>query len=125
MTLRQTIDSGSPFEKQVGYARAVRFGDTVYVSGTVGYAADRSLPARVEDQCANALTIIARALGEAGASLADVVRVRYFLPDRADFEPCWPQLAAAFPNRPTATMLVAGLVEPGMKIEIEVTARLA
>ena len=125
MTLRQTIDSGSPFEKQVGYARAVRFGDTVYVSGTVGYAADRSLPARVEDQCANALAIIARALGEAGASLADVVRVRYFLPDPADFEPCWPQLAAAFPNRPAATMLVAGLVEPGMRIEIEVTARLA
>lgn len=125
MNPRQTVSSGSPYEALVGYARAVRFDGTIYVSGTVGYGADGAMPGDVETQCANALAIIAAALGEAGAGLGDVVRVRYILPDRADFEPCWPQLAAAFPNRPAATMLVAGLVEPGMKIEIEVTARVA
>ncbi len=124
MTLRRTIASGSPYEQRIGYARAVRFGDTVYVSGTVGYDVDGRIPDAVEAQCANALAIIARALAEAGAGLQDVVRVRYILPDRGDFAPCWPQLAVAFPNPPAATMFVAGLVEPGMKIEIEVTARI-
>ncbi len=100
-------------------------GDMVYVSGTTGFDAAGQMPAAVEDQCANALAIIARALAEAGASFADVVRVTYILPDRADFEPCWPQLAAAFPNRPAATMFVAGLIDPAMRIEIEVTAVVA
>jgi enamine deaminase RidA (YjgF/YER057c/UK114 family) len=125
LSQRQTIDFGSPFESRIGYARAVRFGDTVYVSGTTGTAADGSMPEGVEAQCANALATIARALAEAGASLADVVRVNYILPDSTDFEPCWPQFAVAFPNRPAATMIVAGLISPAMKIEIEVTARVA
>ena len=108
----------------MGYARAVRFDDTVYVSGCTGAAADGTLPAAVTDQCANALAMIARALGEAGATMADVVRVNYIVPDRGDFEPCWPLLVAAFPSRPAATMIVAGLIDPAMRIEIEVTARL-
>jgi enamine deaminase RidA (YjgF/YER057c/UK114 family) len=124
MTGRQTIGGGSPFEQQIGYARAVRAGDMVWVSGTTGYDYARmAMPERVEDQCANALATIAAALGEAGASLADVVRVRYILPDPADFEPCWPQLRVAFPNPPAATMIVARLMRPEMKIEIEVDAR--
>ena len=81
------------------------------------------MPGDVETQCANALARIARALGEGGASLADVVRVTYILPDAADFKPCWPQFRAAFAAAPpAATMLVAGLIDPAMRIEIEVTA---
>ncbi len=98
----------------------------VWVSGTTGYDyAAMTMPERVEAQCANALATIAAALGEAAASMADVVRVRYILPDAADFEPCWPLLSAAFPNPPAATMIVAGLMRPEMRIEIEVEARLA
>lgn len=82
------------------------------------------LPDDVMLQCANTLAKIGRALGEADASFADVVRVRYILRDAADFEACWPQLRAAFAaGRPAATMIVAGLIDPAMRIEIEVTAR--
>lgn len=98
----------------------------VWVSGTTGYDyAAMAMPERVEDQCRNALATIAAALAEAGAAMRDVVRVRYYLPDAADFEPCWPQLRAAFPNPPAATMIVCGLMRPEMKIEIEVEARLS
>ena len=97
---RQTVRFGSPYETRIGYARAVRFGDTVYVSGCTGADADGTMPGTVTAQCANALAMIGRALGEAGAAMADVVRVTYILPDRADFEPCWPLLAIAFPNPP-------------------------
>jgi enamine deaminase RidA (YjgF/YER057c/UK114 family) len=83
-----------------------------------------TMPGRVEMQCANALATIEAALVEAGASLGDVVRVRYILPDARDWPACWPVTSAAFGlARPAATMLVAGLQEPEMKIEIEVTAR--
>jgi enamine deaminase RidA (YjgF/YER057c/UK114 family) len=83
------------------------------------------MPAEVTDQCRNALATIAGALAEAGASLDDVVRVRYILTDPADWPPCWPVVRAAFAAaRPAATMLVAGLQTPEMKIEVEVTARL-
>ena len=103
----------------------MRVGDTVFVSGTTGAGTDGALPEGVADQCANALATIDRALGEAGASFADVVRVHYILPDPADFEPCWPLLRAAFgPAPPAATMIAAGLIDPAMKIEIEVTAML-
>jgi enamine deaminase RidA (YjgF/YER057c/UK114 family) len=78
----------------------------------------------VVGQAAQALTNIGAALAEAGAGFEDVVRVRYILPDRADFEPCWPLLSACFAESPpAATMIVAGLADPRMKIEIEVTAR--
>ena len=102
-------------------------GDWVFVAGTTGRdPATGDMPGTAEAQCANALATIEAALAEAGASLADVVRVTYYLPDRADFEPCWPLLRAAFGSAPpAATMLVAGLIDPAMKIEIEVTARKA
>lgn len=124
---RRSIFSGAPWEAKVGYARAVLSGPFVFVSGTVGRdPVTGAIPAGVEDQCRNALAIIGAALAEAGASFADVVRVTYYLPDSADFEPCWPQLRAAFGNNPPAsTVVFAGLIDPAMKIEIEVTAHLA
>ncbi len=124
---RQNIRSGSPFEDKVGYSRAVRMGGMVFVAGTVGRDPETNLlPEGVADQCRNALAIIAAALAEAGASLGDVVRVVYYLPERGDFEACWPLLREAFgSNPPAATMVQAGLIDPAMKIEIEVTAVLA
>lgn len=84
------------------------------------------MPPDVETQCANTLAKIGRALADAGAGFTDVVRVTYILPDPADFKPCWPQLRAAFGAAPpAATMLSAGLIDPAMRIEIEVTARIA
>ena len=99
-------------------------GEWVFVSGcTGGDLATGAMPADVGAQCANTLAKIARALDAAGAGFGDVVRVTYILPDAADFEPCWPQLRAAFGAAPpAATMLVAGLIDPAMRIEIEVTA---
>jgi enamine deaminase RidA (YjgF/YER057c/UK114 family) len=111
----------------VGYARAVVSGDFVFVAGTTGRdLATGAMPPDVETQCANALIIIGNALAEAGVSFTDVVRVTYYLPDHADFEPCWPQLRTAFGAHPPAsTVVFAGLVDPAMKIEIEVTAHRA
>lgn len=123
---RQHISSGSPFEAQIGYSRAVVESGWVFVAGTTGYDyASMTMPEAVTDQCRNTLRTIETALAEAGASLDDVVRVRYILPDPDDFEPCFPLLRAAFATaRPASTMMVAGLMTPEMKIEIEVTARL-
>ncbi len=124
---RRRIASGSAYEDLIGYSRAVVDADGwVFVSGCTGTdPVTMTLPDRVEDQCAAALATIAAALTAAGATFADVVRVRYVLPDAADFERCWPQLRAAFgPARPAATMIVAGLLDPAMRIEIEVTARI-
>lgn len=120
------IPSGAPWEAKVGYCRAVVAAPFVFVSGTVGRTPDTGdLPPDVESQCANALTIIGRALAQAGTDFAHVVRVTYYLPDRADFEPCWPQLRAAFgENPPASTVIFADLIDPAMKIEIEVTAAL-
>jgi enamine deaminase RidA (YjgF/YER057c/UK114 family) len=122
--VRRSILSGAPWESLVGYARAVVSGDLVFVAGTVGRDPETGvLPDAAVDQCANALAIIAAALDEAGASFADVVRVTYYVADRGDFEPCWPLLRAAFgAHPPAATVVVAGLLDPAMKIEIEVTA---
>ena len=123
---RQTILSGSPYEALVGYARAVVSGPFVFVAGTVGRDPDTgTLPAEVEGQCANALKIIGTALQQAGAGFADVVRVTYYVAERRDFEPCWPLLRAAFGAHPPAsTVIIAGLLDPAMRIEIEVTAHL-
>ena len=120
------ISTASAYEPRIGYCRAVVAPPWVFVSGTTGTdPATMAIPDSVEDQCALALRIIEAALREAGCSLNDVVRVRYILPDRADFEPCWPQLAAAFgANPPAATMIQAGLIDPRHLIEIEVDARL-
>jgi len=122
---RRHISSGSPFEAQIGYSRAVVEGGWIFVVGTTGYDYDSmTIPDNVVDQCRNTLKTIEKALHEAGASLDDVTRARYILPDPTDFEPCWPVLSAAFARaRPAATMIVAGLMTPEMKIEIEVTAR--
>ncbi len=116
----------SPWEPKIGYARAVVADGWVFVSGTTGTDhATGTIPASVTEQCALALKIIGAALERAGASFADVVRVQYILPDRRDFEPCWPMLAAAFgANPPAATMIEAGLIDAAHRIEIEVTARL-
>jgi enamine deaminase RidA (YjgF/YER057c/UK114 family) len=124
--MRRHISTGSPFEAQIGYSRAVVCDGWVFVAGTTGYDyATMTMPEGVVDQCRNALDTIARALAEAGASLDDVVRVRYILPEKADWPACWPVVGAAFATaRPAATMISAALQEPEMKIEIEVTARL-
>jgi enamine deaminase RidA (YjgF/YER057c/UK114 family) len=118
------ILTGSTWEGQVGYGRAVVAGGWVHVSGTTGTDhATGEIPASVTDQCALALRIIGAALAEAGAGFTDVVRVTYILPDRRDFEPCWPILRAVFgANPPAATMIEAGLIDPRHRIEIEVTA---
>ncbi len=123
--MRRLISSGSQFESDIGYSRAVVDGEWVFVSGTTGfdYATMTILP-DVREQAEQALRNIEQALAEADCSLADVVRVRYILPDAADFEPCWPVLRRRFgESRPAATMIAAGLSNSRMKIEIEVTAR--
>lgn len=122
---RQHISSGSRFEAEIGYSRAVVDGEWIFVSGTTGYDyATMQLPADVVAQCRQALANIERALAQAGSSLRDVVRATYILPDASEFRACWPVLRAAFGEiRPAATMLAAGLADPAMRIEIEVTAR--
>ena len=125
MTERRRISSGSPFERDIGYSRAVVDGDWVFVSGTTGFDyATMAISPDVTQQAEQALSNIAWALAQAGASLDDVVRVRYLVPDPADFESCWPALRQAFAVAlPAATMQVCALADERMKIEIEVTAR--
>ncbi|MFB7673621.1 RidA family protein [Kitasatospora purpeofusca] len=124
MTERRTILSGSTFEEQIGYARAVVVGDHVHVSGTTGYDyTTMTIADDVVEQTEQCLRNIGAALDEAGCTFADVVRVRYLLPRREDFEPCWPVLRRCFGDvRPAATMLVTGLADERMRIEIEVDA---
>lgn len=111
------IHSGGAFEPKIGYCRAVVAGGFVHVAGTVGQGDD------VVSQCRSALEIIGKALAEAGVGFSDVVRVTYMLPDRAEFEPCWPILAETFGAAPpVATMIECGLIDPKYRIEIEVTA---
>ncbi|WP_204057038.1 RidA family protein [Microbispora corallina] len=125
MTERRVILSGSTFEEEIGYARAVIDGDWVHVSGTTGFDyATMTISDDVVEQAEQCLRNIESALAEAGCSFADVVRVRYLVPDREDFQPCWPTLRRRFGDiRPAATMLVCGLADPRMKFEIEVYAR--
>jgi len=123
--MRRLISSGSPFEAGIGYSRAVVDGDWVFVSGTTGFDYDAmTISLDVREQAEQTMRNIGKALAEAGSSFADVVRVRYILPDAADFEPCWPVLRRYFGEvRPAATMIAAGLADARMKIEVEVTAR--
>ena len=125
--IRKLISSGSLFEQQIGYSRAVVDGEWVFVSGTTGFDyANATISEAVLEQAEQCLKNIQSALQQAGSSLEDVVRVTYILPERTDFAPCWPLLHAYFGKiRPAATMIVAGLADPRMKIEIEVTARKA
>ncbi len=126
MTVRH-ISTGSPFEKQIGYSRAVVADGWVFVAGTTGYDYDTMvMPDSVADQCRNALNTIERALKEAGSSLDDVVRVNYIVPDKNEWPECWPITSKAFAKAlPAATMISAELQTPEMKIEIEVTARVS
>jgi enamine deaminase RidA (YjgF/YER057c/UK114 family) len=121
---RKLISSGSTFEAEIGYSRAVLAGDWVFVSGTTGF--DYSTMSIADDlvtQTEQCLKNIEVALRQAGSSLRDVVRVTYVLPDGSEFEQCWPVLRKYFGDiRPAAMMISAGLADPRMKIEIEVTA---
>ena len=121
---RTLISSGSTFEAQIGYSRAVVAGDWVFVSGTTGFNySTMTISDDIVVQTEQCFKNIASALQEAGSSLQDVVRVTYVLPQTADFEPCWPVLRKYFGEvRPAAMMISAGLADPRMKIEIEVTA---
>jgi enamine deaminase RidA (YjgF/YER057c/UK114 family) len=123
---RRLISSGSTFEREIGYSRAVVDGEWVFVSGTTGFDYETmTISSDVAEQAEQSLRNIEHALAEAAASFADVVRVRYILPDADDFPACWPALRRAFGEvRPAATMIQAGLADPRMKIEIEVTARI-
>ncbi len=125
--MRRLISSGSSFEREIGYSRAVVDGDWVFISGTTGFDYETmTIPSGAVEQAEQCLRNIGKALEEAGSRWADVVRVRYILPEAGDFEPCWPVLRRYFGQvRPAATMIAAGLADPRMKIEIEVTARKA
>ena len=121
---RTFISSGSTFEAQIGYSRAVVAGDWVFVSGTTGFDyATMTISDDVVVQAEQCLKNIALALQQADSCLQDVVRVTYVLPQTADFESCWPVLRKYFGEvRPAAMMISAGLADTRMKIEIEVTA---
>jgi len=121
---RHLISQGSPFEEKIGYSRAVVQGDWVFVSGTTGYDySSMTISDDVTEQTRQCLDNIRWALAEAGSDLRDVVRVNYILPNADDWPHCWAPLRDAFGDiRPAATMIVAGLSDPPMKIEIEVTA---
>ena len=121
---RTLISSGSPFEAQIGSSRAVVAGDWVFVSGTTGFDyAAMTISDNLVEQTTQCLKNIQAALVQAGSSLADVVRVTYVLPRGEDFAQCWPVLRQYFGDiRPAAMMISAGLADPRMQIEIEVTA---
>jgi len=122
--MRRLISSGSTFEQEIGYSRAVVAGDWVFVSGTTGFNyATMTIEDDVVAQAEQTIRNIEEALSKASASLGDVVRVHYILPRAEDFPQCWPVLRRTFGDiRPAATMIEAGLSDPRMKIEIEVTA---
>jgi len=121
---RQLISSGSTFEQEIGYSRAVVAGDWVFVSGTTGFDySSMSIAEGLLEQTEQCLKNIASALQQAGSSLADVVRVTYVLPNGAEFPECWPVIRKYFGEaRPAAMMISAGLADSRMRIEIEVTA---
>jgi enamine deaminase RidA (YjgF/YER057c/UK114 family) len=123
--VRRLISSGSPFERDIGYSRAVVDGDWIFVSGTTGFDyGTMTISDNLLDQTDQCLKNIQAALAEAGAELADVVRVMYILPDATRFPDCWPVLRKYLGAvRPAATMICAGLSDPRMQIEIQVTAR--
>jgi len=121
---RKHISSGSTFEKEIGYSRAVVAGDWNFVSGTTGFDySTMTISDDIVTQAEQCLRNIQAALTQAGSKLEDVVRVTYILPDASQFERCWPTLRKYFGEvRPAATMISAGLADPRIRIEIEVTA---
>ncbi len=121
---RKLISSGSSFEKEVGYSRAVVDGNWVFVSGTTGYNYDTmTIENDIVSQTDQCMKNIVSALEKSDSKIEDVVRVTYILPDASDFKKCWPILRKYFGEvRPAATMFSAGLADRKMKIEIQVTA---
>ena len=124
MTRRQ-ISSGSRFEAEIGYSRAIVDGDMIWVSGTTGFNYETmTISEDVVEQADQTLRNIQAAMEKAGFGLADVVRVTYIFPRAEDFEPCWPVFRKYFGDtRPAATAIIAALIDRRMKIEIEVTAK--
>ncbi|MFZ4059270.1 MAG: RidA family protein [Ferruginibacter sp.] len=121
---RTLISSHSTFEKEIAYSRAVVVGDWVFVSGTTGFNyATMTIEPSIEQQVHQCILNIEAALQKADATLSDIVRIQYIVPNADEFELCWPTLRNFFENiRPAATMISAALADPRMKIEIEVTA---
>jgi enamine deaminase RidA (YjgF/YER057c/UK114 family) len=124
MTGRKLISSGSPFEAQIGYSRAVVSGPWVFMSGTTGFDyKSMTIADNVVDQAEQCLRNVGAVLEQAGVSFADVVRINYLVTRREDFEPIWPVLQRYLGEvRPACTVIVAGLLDPRMLIEVEVTA---
>ena len=122
---RKQISSGSKFEAEIGYSRAIVDGEWIWVSGTTGFDYEKmTISGDVAEQAEQTFKNIATAMAKAGFTLADVVRANYIFPDAADFEPCWPVLRKYLGEiRPASTMIAAGLADPRMKIEIEVTGK--
>ncbi|MFC1795809.1 RidA family protein [Pseudomonadota bacterium] len=123
--MKNRIFSGSPFEDIAGYSRAVIDGDWIFISGTVGTLPETgNIPESIEDQMNQIFAIITATLGEADATLADVVRCRVFICDVSDLDAVSRLLGSYFNDiRPANTTLIAGIPAPGAKVEIEVTAR--
>lgn len=121
---RTLISSGSSFEREIGYSRAVAQGDWVFVSGTTGFDyATMTIAPDIETQTEQCLRNIESALAQAGATLRDLVRVTYVLPDASEFPKTWPVLRRHLGEvRPAAMMISAGLADPRIRIEIEATA---
>ena len=124
---RRLISSGSSFEHDIGYSRALVDGEWIFVSGTTGFDySSMTISDNLMDQTEQCFKNIEAALRQAEASLADVVRVTYIVPKAERFPDCWPVLRKYFGAvRPAATMISAGLADPRMQIEIQVTARKA
>ena len=122
---RQKISSGSRFEAEIGYSRAIVDGDWIWVSGTTGFDYQTmTISEDVAEQADQTFRNIKAAMEKAGFSLEDVVRATYILPNAADFEACWPVFRKYFgETRPASTAFVAQLIDPRMKIEIEVTGK--
>jgi enamine deaminase RidA (YjgF/YER057c/UK114 family) len=123
---RILISSGSTFEKEIGYSRAVVDGDFVFVSGTTGYNyKDMTISNNIVHQTEQCLQNIEQALKQAGAGMEHIVKVLYIVPEAAEFKLCWPVLKKYLGEiKPAATMISCGLADPAMKIEIEVTAKI-
>ncbi|RFC63563.1 RidA family protein [Fulvimarina endophytica] len=124
MSNRTLISSGSPFEKQAGYSRAVVQGNMAFVSGTTGYDYETmTMPDGAREQAANALATIGKALAEGGFAMSDVVRMTYYVTDAAFASDVFEETGRVFSEiRPAATIIVCGLLKPEMKVEIEATA---
>jgi enamine deaminase RidA (YjgF/YER057c/UK114 family) len=122
---RERISSGSKFETEIGYSRAIVDGDWLWVSGTTGFNYETmAISDDVVEQTEQTFKNIAAAMEKAGFSLSDIVRCTYIFPDARDFEPCWPVFRKYLGDiRPASTALIANLIDPRMKVEIEVTAK--